>query len=82
MAEARTFHLGAHGHRVQRHRHPEGGFAVAPGIAAIDLAVMTRMPDTQRLGFGAYGKWARQAIESGPWQQSEDALRFSASART
>ncbi|WP_276314319.1 hypothetical protein [Streptomyces sp. WAC 01529] len=43
---------------------------------------MTRMPDTQRLGFGAYGKWARQAIESGPWQQSEDALRFSASART
>ncbi|MFJ1550814.1 TerD family protein [Streptomyces sp. NPDC088246] len=52
------------------------GFAVAPGITAIDLAVITRMPDTQRLGFVAYGRWTRQAIEPGPWQQPEDALRF------
>ncbi|MFC4608771.1 hypothetical protein ACFO9E_13205 [Streptomyces maoxianensis] len=52
------------------------GFAVAPGITAIDLAVITRMPDTQRLGFVAYGRWTRQVIESGPWQQPEDALRF------
>ncbi|MFD9601303.1 hypothetical protein, partial [Streptomyces sp. NPDC059970] len=52
------------------------GFAVAPGINAIDLAVITRMPDTQRLGFVAYGRWTRQAIESGSWQQPEDALRF------
>lgn len=52
------------------------GFAVAPGITAIDLAVITRMPDTQRLGFVAYGRWTRQAIESVPWRQPEDALRF------
>ncbi|WP_371628271.1 TerD family protein [Streptomyces sp. NBC_00341] len=52
------------------------GFAVAPGITAIDLAVITRVPDTQRLGFVAYGRWTRQTIESGPWQQPEDALRF------
>ncbi|MFE3433863.1 TerD family protein [Streptomyces sp. NPDC059171] len=52
------------------------GFAVAPGITAIDLAVITRMPDTQRLGFVAYGRWTRQAIESVHWRQPEDALRF------
>ncbi|MFD4863957.1 TerD family protein [Streptomyces sp. NPDC058412] len=52
------------------------GFAVAPGITAIDLAVITRMPDTQRLGFVAYGQWTRHAIESVPWRQPEDALRF------
>ena len=52
------------------------GFAVAPGITAIDLSVITRMPDTQRLGFVAYGRWTRQAVEAGPWRQHEDALRF------
>ncbi|MEV0442219.1 TerD family protein [Streptomyces spectabilis] len=52
------------------------GFAVAPGITAIDLAVITRMPDTQRLGFAAYGRWTRQAVEAGPWREPEDALRF------
>ncbi|MFI1253196.1 TerD family protein [Streptomyces netropsis] len=52
------------------------GFAVAPGITAIDLAVITRMPDTQRLGFVSYGRWTRQVIEAGPWRQPEDALRF------
>ncbi|MFI0200567.1 MULTISPECIES: TerD family protein [Streptomyces] len=52
------------------------GFAVAPGVTAIDLAVITRMPDTQRLGFAAYGRWTRQAVESSPWRQPEDALRF------
>ncbi|MEU6242675.1 TerD family protein [Streptomyces sp. NPDC047024] len=51
-------------------------FATAPGITAIDLAVLTRLPNTQRLGFVAYGRWTRQAIEAGPWQQTEDALRF------
>jgi hypothetical protein len=52
------------------------GFATAPGITAIDLAVLTRVPDTQRLGFVAYGRWTRQAIESTPWREPEDALRF------
>ncbi|WTU53994.1 TerD family protein [Streptomyces sp. NBC_00056] len=52
------------------------GFATAPGIEAIDLAVMTRLPDTQRLGFVAYGRWTRRAIESTPWREPEDALRF------
>ncbi|MGW1802115.1 TerD family protein [Streptomyces sp. NPDC001984] len=52
------------------------GFATAPGITAIDLAVLTRLPDTQRLGFVAYGRWTRQAIEAGPWRETGDALRF------
>ncbi|MEV5846521.1 TerD family protein [Streptomyces sp. NPDC051985] len=52
------------------------GFATAPGITAIDLAVLTRLPDTQRLGFVVYGRWTRQAIESTPWRTAEDALRF------
>ncbi|MGV9567742.1 TerD family protein [Streptomyces sp. NPDC003480] len=51
-------------------------FAVAPGITAIDLAVLTRLPDTQRLGFVAYGRWSRQAIEADPWRETTDALRF------
>ncbi|MFE2512027.1 TerD family protein [Streptomyces naganishii] len=51
-------------------------FAVAPGISAIDLAVLTRLPDTQRLGCVAYGRWTRQAIEAGPWRETTDALRF------
>lgn len=52
------------------------GFATAPGIEAIDLAVITRLPDTQRLGFVVYGRWTRHAIESTPWRKPEDALRF------
>ncbi|WP_328443405.1 TerD family protein [Streptomyces sp. NBC_00386] len=52
------------------------GFATAPGITAIDLAVLTRLPDTQRLGFVAYGRWTREAIETTPWREPEDALRF------
>jgi stress response protein SCP2 len=52
------------------------GFATAPGITAIDLAVITRLPDTQRLGFVAYGRWTRQAVEAGPWRETGDALRF------
>ncbi|WP_306971815.1 TerD family protein [Streptomyces canus] len=51
-------------------------FAVTPGITAIDLAVLTRLPNTQRLGFVAYGRWTRQAIEAGPWRETTDALRF------
>ncbi|MER6532274.1 TerD family protein [Streptomyces sp900105755] len=51
-------------------------FAVAPGITAVDLAVLTRLPDTQRLGFVAYGRWTRQAIDAGPWREPTDALRF------
>ncbi|MGW7425662.1 TerD family protein [Streptomyces sp. NPDC054813] len=51
-------------------------FAVAPGITAVDLAVLTRLPDSQRLGFVAYGRWTRQAIEAGPWRETADSLRF------
>ncbi|WP_207400826.1 TerD family protein [Actinomadura roseirufa] len=50
--------------------------ATAPGIAAIDLAVLTRIPDTRRLGIVAYGRWTRQAIESVRWSDPQDALRF------
>ncbi|WP_229916912.1 TerD family protein [Streptomyces fructofermentans] len=52
------------------------GFATAPNITGIDLAVLTRLPDTQRLGFVAYGRWSRQSIESTSWREPEDALRF------
>ncbi|WP_425825827.1 TerD family protein [Streptomyces fractus] len=52
------------------------GFATAPGITAIDLAVLTRLPDTQRLGFVAYGRWTRRAIDTTPWREPGDALRF------
>ncbi|MFF4652570.1 TerD family protein [Streptomyces sp. NPDC001380] len=52
------------------------GFATAPGITAIDLAVLTRLPDTQRLGFVAYGRWTRHAVETTSWRTPEDALRF------
>ncbi|MEV0091262.1 TerD family protein [Streptomyces sp. NPDC050738] len=51
-------------------------FAVAPGITAVDLAVLTRIPDTRRLGIVAYGRWTRQAVESAHWRTAEDALRF------
>ncbi|MEU4098645.1 TerD family protein [Streptomyces sp. NPDC026673] len=51
-------------------------FATAPGITAIDLAVLTRLPDTQRLAFVAYGRWTRAAVEAGPWREPNDALRF------
>ncbi|WP_207709810.1 TerD family protein [Actinomadura macrotermitis] len=51
-------------------------FATAPAITAIDLAVLTRIPATGRLGFVAYGRWDRAAIESRRWRTAEDALRF------
>ncbi|NEA25186.1 TerD family protein [Actinomadura bangladeshensis] len=51
-------------------------FATAPGITAINLAVLTRMPDTHRLGIVAYGHWTREAVASVPWRRPEDALRF------
>nr|WP_296766903.1 TerD family protein [Rhodococcus sp. (in: high G+C Gram-positive bacteria)] len=51
-------------------------FAVAPGITDIDLAVITRLPDTQRLGIVTYGSWSRRAIESTPWRTADDSLRF------
>ncbi|MEU9157833.1 hypothetical protein AB0D59_46715 [Streptomyces sp. NPDC048417] len=33
-------------------------------------------PEAQRLGFVAYGRWTRQAIESTSWRSAEDALCF------
>lgn len=50
-------------------------FAVAPGITEISIAVLSRMPDTLRLGVVAYGTWTRSAIESTPWRSPEDAYR-------
>jgi len=51
-------------------------FATAPGITAIDLAVLTRMPETQRLGVVAYGQWTRRSVETTSWREPQDALRF------
>ncbi|MER7181524.1 hypothetical protein ABT404_18905 [Streptomyces hyaluromycini] len=57
-------------------------FAVAPGITAIDLAVLTRLPDTQRLGFVAYA--AGRARPSKPARGGRRPTRCgsSTSART
>ncbi|MER6808791.1 TerD family protein [Spirillospora sp. NPDC000708] len=51
-------------------------FATAPALTAIDLAALTRIPDTQRLGIIAYGRWTRHAVETTPWSRPQDALRF------
>ncbi|MFF0450778.1 TerD family protein [Streptomyces sp. NPDC004609] len=52
------------------------GFATAPGITAVNLAVLTRMPETRRLGVVAYGRWTRRAVESVSGHGADDALRF------
>jgi stress response protein SCP2 len=50
--------------------------ATAPGITAVELAVLTRLPETHRLGVVAFGRWTRPAIESTIWREPGDALRF------
>lgn len=50
--------------------------ATAPGVTAVDLAVLTRLPDTQRLAVVAYGRWSRRSVESAVWREPDDALRF------
>lgn len=51
-------------------------FAVAPGINCVSIAVLSRMPDTMRLGVVAFGTWDRAAIEATPWRTAEDAFRM------
>lgn len=51
-------------------------FAVAPGITDVSIAVLSRMPDTMRLGVVAFGTWQRNSIESTPWRTPEDACRI------
>ncbi|MEP9415789.1 TerD family protein [Gordonia sp. VNQ95] len=50
--------------------------ATAPSITEVNAAVITRMPDTHRLGLVAYGSWSRTAIERGPWGCADDAWRI------
>lgn len=50
--------------------------ATAPAITAVDLAVLTRLPDTHRLDVVAYGRWTRHTIAATPWRTPEDALHF------
>lgn len=52
------------------------GFATAPSVTAIDLAVLTRLSGDRRLGFIVYGRWTRRAICESPWRTVDDALRF------
>ncbi|WLP88710.1 TerD family protein [Gordonia sp. NB41Y] len=52
------------------------GLATAPSIDAVSAAVVTRMPDTQRLGVVAYGTWSRSAMAARPWRTAEDAWRI------
>lgn len=51
-------------------------FAVAPAVTEVSIAVLTRMPDTMRLGIVAFGSWSRSAVESTPWRTPEDAYRI------
>ncbi|RFU82802.1 hypothetical protein DY218_31145 [Streptomyces triticagri] len=51
------------------------GFAVAPGLQAIDIAVLTRVPATQRIGIVTYGTWTRSRIEAAHWRTPEDAVQ-------
>ncbi|MFF4467427.1 TerD family protein [Streptomyces mirabilis] len=44
------------------------------GVQRPPVAGTRRTP--QRLGFVAYGRWTRRAVESTPWREPEDALRF------
>jgi stress response protein SCP2 len=50
--------------------------ATALNVNAVELAVLTRLPNDQRLGVVAYGRWTRQGIESTTWREPEDAMRF------
>ena len=51
-------------------------FAVAPGITDVSVAVLSRVPDTMRLGVVAFGTWTRTAIDSASWSTPGDALRI------
>ncbi|MFT3661840.1 MAG: TerD family protein [Gordonia sp. (in: high G+C Gram-positive bacteria)] len=51
-------------------------FATAPAITEVAAAVITRMPDTQRLGVVAYGSWSRAAVEGSTWRTADDAWRI------
>uniref|UniRef100_A0AAU2VBL1 TerD family protein n=1 Tax=Streptomyces sp. NBC_00003 TaxID=2903608 RepID=A0AAU2VBL1_9ACTN len=51
------------------------GFAVAPSLQVINVAVLTRIPATHRLGVVTYGSWSRHRLEAARWLTAEDALR-------
>lgn len=50
--------------------------ATAPAIRAVDLAVLSRVPETQRLGVVAHGRWTRSALATATLRTPEDALHF------
>ena len=50
--------------------------ATAPGITAVDLAVITRLPGSHGLDVVAFGRWTREAVGSTRWREPRDALRF------
>ncbi|MGH3569407.1 MAG: TerD family protein [Pseudonocardia sp.] len=50
--------------------------ATAPAVDAVDLAVLSRIPDTQRLGVVAHGRWTRSTLAAATLRTPEDALRF------
>ncbi|MEN2513181.1 TerD family protein [Gordonia polyisoprenivorans] len=50
--------------------------ATAPSITAVNAAVITRMPDTARLGLIAYGSWSRDEVERVSWRTADDAWRL------
>lgn len=50
--------------------------ATAPAIDAVDLAVLSRIPNTGRLGIVAHGRWTRHALAAATLRTPEDALRF------
>ncbi|WP_460865182.1 TerD family protein [Rhodococcus aerolatus] len=50
------------------------GFAVAPGLEAMTVAVLTRVRRTQRLGVVLLGRWTRDSVGRTSWGSDGDAL--------
>ncbi|OIV39386.1 hypothetical protein BIV57_00645 [Mangrovactinospora gilvigrisea] len=50
--------------------------ATAPAVECVNVAVLTRIPTTRRLGVVVHGEWTRRAVEHARWRTEQDALRF------
>lgn len=74
--QARPHPLVVDVHWLQHRRHAQGRLRNRPGHHGHRPRCADPRARHQRLGFVAYGRWTRQAIESTPWREPEDALRF------
>ncbi|GEE03073.1 hypothetical protein nbrc107696_35190 [Gordonia spumicola] len=51
------------------------GFATAPALARLHLAVITRLPGDRTLGVVMFGTWTRPDVERVSWTTTADAVR-------